>query len=90
LVRPVIVVLVAGGEPDTVTGVCATPPMYGVTVYFVIWLPPLGGAVHVTLALPSPAVAETPVGADGGVRAGAMSMNEATDGTPWSSTMNSM
>jgi hypothetical protein len=35
-VSPVIVVLVAGGDPDTVVGVWAVDPMYGVTVYFVI------------------------------------------------------
>ena len=31
-VSPVTVVLVAGGDPVTVTGVCAVDPMYGVTV----------------------------------------------------------
>ena len=31
-VSPVIVVLVAGGVPVTVVGVCAVEPMYGVTV----------------------------------------------------------
>jgi hypothetical protein len=32
LVNPVTVVLVAGGLPDTVFGVCAVDPMNGVTV----------------------------------------------------------
>ena len=32
LVSPVTVVLVAGGLPVTVVGVCAVVPMYGVTV----------------------------------------------------------
>src|SRR5215468_6650771 len=32
LVSPVMVVLVAGGEPVTVVGGCAVPPMNGVTV----------------------------------------------------------
>jgi hypothetical protein len=32
LVSPVTVVEVAGGLPDTVTGVCAADPIYGVTV----------------------------------------------------------
>ena len=32
LVRPVIVALVAGGDPVTVIGACAVEPMYGVTV----------------------------------------------------------
>src|SRR6478736_2183017 len=63
VVRPVTVVLVAGGVPVTVLAVCAVPPMNGVTVYPVIWLPPLEGAVQDTVAEPSPAVAATPVGA---------------------------
>jgi hypothetical protein len=32
LVSPVIAAVVAGGLPDTVTGVCAVVPTYGVTV----------------------------------------------------------
>ena len=67
LVSPVTVVEVAGGLPDTVTGVCAADPIYGVTVYLVIALPPLFGAVQLTDADPLPAVADTPVGAPGGV-----------------------
>jgi hypothetical protein len=68
LVSPVTDVEVAGGLPDTVTGVPAVDPTNGVTVYFVIALPPLlDGAVHVTVADPSPAVAATPVGAVGRV-----------------------
>ena len=66
LVSPVTVVEVAGGLPVTVTGVCAVEPMYGVTVYLVIALPPLlDGAVQLTVAEPLPAVAVTAVGAPG-------------------------
>jgi hypothetical protein len=36
LVRPPTVVDVAAGDPETVTGVCAVAPTYGVTVYPVI------------------------------------------------------
>ena len=69
LVSPVTVVEVAGGLPVTVTGVCAVEPMYGVTVYLVMALPPLlDGAVQLTVADPLPAVAVTPVGADGSRR----------------------
>jgi hypothetical protein len=67
LVSPVTVVEVAGGLPDTVTGFCAVEPTKGVTVYLVIVLPPLFGAVHLTVADLLPAVAVTPVGAPGGV-----------------------
>jgi hypothetical protein len=66
LVSPFTLVLVAGGLPVTVTGVCAVEPMYGVTVYVVIVLPPLlDGAVQLTVADPSPALADTPVGGPG-------------------------
>jgi hypothetical protein len=41
--------------------------MYGVTVYPVIGLPPLEGAVHETATEPSPGVADTPVGTPGAV-----------------------
>ena len=58
---------VAGGLPDTVTGVCAAEPTYGVTVYLVITLPPLLGAVQITVAEALPPVADTPVGAVGAV-----------------------
>jgi hypothetical protein len=65
-VKPVTVVDVAGGVPLTVTGVFAVEPTNGVTVYLVIPLPPLSdGAVQLTVAEPLPAVAVTPVGADG-------------------------
>ena len=50
LVRPVTVAVVAGGLPATWVGVCATPARYGVTVYMVIGLPPLAGAVQLTVA----------------------------------------
>ena len=66
-VNPVTVVEVAGGAPVIVVGACATAPMNGVTVYDVIALPLLAGAVHVTVADASPAVADTPVGAAGAV-----------------------
>ena len=48
-----------------VVAVCAAEPTNGVTVYDVIGLPPLAGAVQETVAEPLPAVAETPVGAPG-------------------------
>jgi hypothetical protein len=66
LVSPLTVVDVAGGVPVTVTGVCALEPMNGVTVYFVIALPPVfDGTVQLTVAEPLPAVAVTPVGGPG-------------------------
>ena len=65
MVSPVTVAEVAGGLPVTVTGVCAAEPVYGVTVYLLIVLPPSLGAVQLTSAVPSPAVAVTPVGAAG-------------------------
>jgi hypothetical protein len=65
-VSPVTAVVVAGGLPVTVVTGWAVVPMYGVTVYDVIGLPPLeAGAVHDTVACPAPAVAVTPVGAPG-------------------------
>src|SRR4051812_36804284 len=63
-VRPLIVVLVAGGVPLIVFGVCAVDPMYGVTVYEVTG-PPDAGAVQLTVADALPAVAVTPVAAPG-------------------------
>jgi hypothetical protein len=57
-VKPVTVAPVAGGDPDTVVGVCAVDPMYGVTVY-VLGKPPVEGADHDTDALAVPAVAVT-------------------------------
>jgi hypothetical protein len=66
LVSPVTDVLVAGGLPLTIVGACAVVPMYGVTVYSVIALPPLEDAVQLTTAEPLPAVAVTAVGAAGG------------------------
>jgi hypothetical protein len=67
LVSPVTVADVPAGLPVTVTTCdCAVVPTYGVTVYFVIVLPPLlVGAVQLTLAVALPAVAVTPVGAPG-------------------------
>ena len=63
-VRPTTVVLVV--DPDTVVGVCALDPIYGVIVY-VLGAPPLDGADHDTDALPLPAVAATPVTYPGAV-----------------------
>ena len=71
LVSPEIVVLVGAGLPVTSLGVCAVAPMYGVTVYFVMALPPLSGAVHVTVAWPSPAEAVGALGVAGAVGGGA-------------------
>src|SRR5664279_857708 len=65
LVNPVTVVLVPGGVPVIVVAVCAVDPTNGVIVYRVIALPPLAGAVQVTVADALPAVADTPVGARG-------------------------
>ena len=47
-VRPVITLDVAGGAPVTVTGVPATAPTNGVTVYDVNALPFDDGAVQLT------------------------------------------
>lgn len=57
-------------RPVTVMGelvpVAVTPPGLDVTVYCIISKPPLSvGGVNVTVACPFPAVAETPVGANG-------------------------
>ena len=61
-------VLVAGGVPASTVVVCGDPAMYGVTVYFVIGLPPLlDGAFQLTVADPFPGTADTSVGAPGGV-----------------------
>ena len=57
-VSPVTVVLVAGGVPVIVFGVCAVEPMYGVILYDVTGPPP-DGAVHDTVAEACPAVAVT-------------------------------
>jgi hypothetical protein len=59
-------------RPGTITEVApvvvAVPPAGSdVTVYPVIGLPPLDGAVHETVAVVSPALADTPVGAAGAV-----------------------
>jgi hypothetical protein len=54
---PLIVALVAGGDPVTVVAVCAVDPIYGVTVYVVA--PPLDGADQLTVADWEPAVAAT-------------------------------
>ena len=75
-------VLVAGGEPVTVFAVCGTPPAIGVTVYEVIALPPFDGAVHDTVACPSPAVALTPVGAAGTVGPVGVTAAEAAESGP--------
>jgi hypothetical protein len=55
-------------EAGTVVAGCAVGPMYGVTVYVVIGLPPvLEGAIQETVAEAFPAVAVTPLGAPGTV-----------------------
>jgi hypothetical protein len=63
-VSPRIVTLVPGGEPVTVVGVWAAPPMYGVTVYVVA--PPGEGADQATVAELKPPVALTFVTCPGG------------------------
>src|SRR2546421_482162 len=90
LVRPPIVVEVAGGLPLTVVDGCAVPPMNGVTVYEVIGLPPSPGALHDTVALALPGAALTEPGAAGAVIALASRTICAVDGTPLSLRMNSM
>ena len=57
---------VAGGDPVTVVAVFAVVPTNGVTVYLVMVLPPLLGAVQETAAEEACAVATTFVGAAGG------------------------
>ena len=69
MIKPPMVLVVAGGLPVTGTGVWAIPATYGVTVYPVMGLPPLPGAVHATVADPFPPVALMPVGATGAVGA---------------------
>jgi hypothetical protein len=84
LVSPVTVVEVAGGFPVTVTGVWAVAPMNGVTVYLVIVLPPLEGAVQITFADPLPAVAVTPAGAPGAVGTlGMTALDDDESGPVW-------
>ncbi len=63
LLSPVTVVDVAVGA--TWTGARSVVPTNGVTEYPVIGLPPSPGAVHDTVAEPTPATAATPVGAPG-------------------------
>ena len=53
-------------------------------------LPWSAGACHDTAALPSPGAAATPVGAAGGVGLAAIRTIDATEGTPFQLTMNSM
>ena len=90
MVSPEIVVLVAAGLPVTSLGVCAAEPMYGVTVYFVIVLPPSSGADQLTVACPSPAEAVGLAGVAGAPSVRDMPTMLATEGTPLSSTMKSM
>ncbi len=77
-----MVALVAGGVPVIVVAVLASVPTYGVIVYLVIWLPPLDGAVQVTVALSFPAAAVTPVGAEGAVGAVGVTAFEAGEAGP--------
>jgi hypothetical protein len=81
-VSPEITAEVAGGEPLTVVDVCAAPPMNGVTVYEVIGLPPVGGAVQATDTFPEPApdVATTFPGGAGG--AAGVTLFEGCEGGP--------
>jgi hypothetical protein len=66
-VNPVTLVVVAEA-PETCTGVCAVEPMYGVTVYFAIALPPSSvGIVQLTCAAPLATAAATLSGAVGTV-----------------------
>jgi hypothetical protein len=58
------VTAVAGGLPETVVVVCATPPTNGVTVYDV-GAPPVVGALQETSADACPAAATTLDGAPG-------------------------
>jgi hypothetical protein len=64
-VSPVTVVLVTGGDPVTVVGVCPLEPTYGVIVY-VDTAPPVDGADHETAADIDLAVAVTFVTCPGG------------------------
>jgi hypothetical protein len=58
---------------EVVVLVAVLPPGLDVTAYLMIVAPPLlAGAVQVTVALASPAVACTPVGAPGTLTVGAL------------------
>jgi hypothetical protein len=59
------VIEVAAPDPEVVFS--EVVPIYGVTVYEVMGLPPSGGAVKKTVAWALPAVAVTFVGAPGAV-----------------------
>src|SRR5689334_1052230 len=74
-VRPATLAVVDGGFPETMVGVWAVVPAYGVTVYVVMALPPSGGMVQLTCAAPSLGLAVTPVGAPGAVGADALPVN---------------
>src|SRR5256885_1135245 len=81
---------VSPAESVTPGDACGGEPMYGVTVYPVIGLPPSFGADQDTVALASPGIAVTFDGAAGAV-AGLLSlMIGATAGTPLSFRANSM
>ena len=82
MVRPLTVALVSGGLPDTWVVVWATPARYGVTVYRVMGLPPLAGAVQLTVAEALPAVAVTPVGAAGAVGATGVTAPDGAEAGP--------
>ena len=69
MASPPTLAVVGGGLPGTWVGDCAIPARYGVTVYMVIGLPPLAGAVQLTVADWFPAVAVTFAGAAGTVGA---------------------
>src|SRR4051794_13361674 len=81
LTRPVRVALVA--DALTCTGVCATLPMNGVTVWLVIGLSPSpAAAVHVTCAELVAGSAWTPVGATGGTGLAGVTVLDAADAGP--------
>jgi hypothetical protein len=88
--RPLTFTVVGTGLPVTVTGVCACPDRYGVTVYEVIAEPPSSGAVQDTWADESPGTAVTVVGAVGAVRVRDSLTIAATEGTPLPFTTNTM
>jgi hypothetical protein len=77
-----MVALVGGGDPRTSVTGCGVVPMYGVTVYFVMPLPPFAGAVQLTVADAFPALALTPLGAPGAVGPVGVAALEAVEAGP--------
>ena len=68
--------------PVTCVGVWAVLPMYGVTVYRVIGLPPSVGALQVTTAVVLPGAADTLVGAVGAVAAAGTTGSDGAEAGP--------